>query len=500
MDLFGLPLELVQLIFEQIVSSRSFQRVMRIRKVNRQFKSHIDYSIFRMRYLSRLVGPPNYISGLSRPIRPERGFFSYVQSYIMYQVLRETPVRSPLGRIGQAARAICEIDGKTGNEAIAACIRSLIRLPMYVNLNRLLGKHKAEEPEECSDRDLEADIYISAIYFGKQSYVESLINNNNTLLEVLGTDLGFRSTVFGTAFHAATMQGNHSMIQLLLTCIDAYGNADLLPHKQGEILVAASSYHHQAIVKFAFNMRTISLPEQGLQRRTSPDLRVLQTVFRSMPPPQTCEQIAAILGPDDGMSRSFGKRVSNSWLKRSILLGNTELVHYLLDKGANPDYSEGGPLLAAIQTDNEAMVRTLLDAGADPNLSPRRVLPSLVWVDTSMPLPPNVALMHAVWKGNVSILQLLLPRITNVDEGDPPPIVLAVFKERLDIFRLLREHGARIDTPETGGLAMAIAKSHELSSMVDALISEGVDRDVVLHQAANIQQVYWLHFRMWPLQ
>ncbi|KAI1352886.1 ankyrin [Xylaria sp. FL0043] len=398
MDLFELPLELVQLIFEQVVSSRSFQRVMRIRIVNHQFKSHIDHSIFRMRYLSRLVGPPNYIQGLSRRNRPQRGFFSYVQSYIMYQVLRETSSRSPLGRIGQAGRAICEIDGKTGNEAIAARISSLTRLAMYININGLLRKPKAEEPEECSDRHLEADIYISAIYFGKQSYVESLTkNNNNKLLEVLGTDLGFRSTVFGTAFHAATMQGNHDMIQLLLTCIDAYGNADLLRSKQGEILLAASSYRHQAIVEFAFNMRAITLPEQGLQRRTDPDFRVLQTVFRSMPSAQTCERIAVMLGPDDGMSRSFGKRVSNSWLRRSVFLGNTELVRYLLDKGANPDYGEGGPLLAAIRTDNETMVRMLLDAGADPNLPPQRILPPEAWIDTCNPSPPNVALMCAVW-------------------------------------------------------------------------------------------------------
>lgn len=42
------------------------------------------------------------------------------------------------------------------------------------------------EPYTCSDADLEADIYVAAIYLGKQSYVESLIADGIEFCAVAG--------------------------------------------------------------------------------------------------------------------------------------------------------------------------------------------------------------------------------------------------------------------------------------------------------------------------
>lgn len=83
----------------------------------------------------------------------------------------------------------------------------------------------------------------------------------------------------------------------------------------------------------------------------------------------------------------------------------------------------------------------------------------------------------------------------------PPPIVIAVFKENSGMFRLLRENGARLDTPETGGWAMALARSHEFCSMIDLLVREGVGKDVVLHRVAQADERLWHgRFRPWSLQ
>ncbi|KAI8629705.1 hypothetical protein F5Y19DRAFT_475154 [Xylariaceae sp. FL1651] len=94
-------------------------------------------------------------------------------------------------------------------------------------------------------------------------------------------------------------------------------------------------------------------------------------------------------------------------------------------------------------------------------------------------------------KGNTTVVKLLLSQGVDIHECYPPPIVLAVFKERMDLFNLLREHDARLDTPETGGWAMALAKLHHLSSMVDVLVREGVGQDVVLHYVPTIGQRWW---------
>lgn len=141
------------------------------------------------------------------------------------------------------------------------------------------------------------------------------------------------------------------------------------------------------------------------------------------------------------------------------------------------------PLWRAIcHCDDDTIPRMLLDAGADLNLCP--------W--------DNTALMSAVWKGRVSLVKLLLDRGADVDDGRPPPIVLAVVKERLDMFQVLREHDARLDTPETGGWAMAVANLNGLCSMVHLLEREGVGRDVILHRVARREEFDWYH-RLVPM-
>ncbi|KAH8881148.1 hypothetical protein GQ53DRAFT_812868 [Thozetella sp. PMI_491] len=138
-----------------------------------------------------------------------------------------------------------------------------------------------------------------------------------------------------------------------------------------------------------------------------------------------------------------------SWCLGSIELGNVEIY-----------------LLQAVQNNDEAVAEILLDAGADPNWYPPTLTPLLV----------------AAKQGNIALAKMLLDHGATPDEGQPPPIVAAVWKEHPEMFYLLRAYGARLDTPETGAWAMTVAMANSLDSMVDLLVRESVSVNEVLHR------------------
>lgn len=55
----------------------------------------------------------------------------------------------------------------------------------------------------------------------------------------------------------------------------------------------------------------------------------------------------------------------------AVQAGNSEIVHYLLESGANPNYYESPfyPLIYATRDLNYDIIRDLLEHGADPNTS-----------------------------------------------------------------------------------------------------------------------------------
>ncbi|KAI0517624.1 ankyrin [Xylaria bambusicola] len=480
MHLFKLPPELVQPIFEQIVKSRQFEHVMRIRIVSRQFKTYIDDAIFRLRLLSQLAG---CLLPTEKFFRCRPAFVSYMCSYLEYQTVREKSTTSRLGRIHRAAKAVCEIEGHIGGEIVMKCTILLILLAMHDSIEKLLQEPKVEEP--CSDGDLEADLYVAAIYLGQKPYIKGLIADGVQFCSRVNQP-DIRSTVFGTAFHAATLQGSLDMIELLISCVPKYRDTGSLPYsQQREIFRYAWHPRCQDAVNFALDKRPINLTERGVEGLM--DAMMLEKLICRMPVPQCYERVAALLEPS---SLAFGPNRRNydptGWLIHWAALGEINMVYYMLAKGANPNQTREGwnsaPLLSATRSANEEIVRILLEAGADSNT----------------PQLPNSPLMEAVWKGNIDIVKLLLSYGADVQRGCPPPIVLAVSKERMDLFRLLRERGARLDTPGTGGWAMAIAQKHGLSSMVDVLLHEGVTHDAVLQYIPNSGERWW-HRTLWPL-
>jgi hypothetical protein len=179
--------------------------------------------------------------------------------------------------------------------------------------------------------------------------------------------------------------------------------------------------------------------------------------------------------------------------------GHVDMVRYFLGRISPNDERAGRnagtligarccrPLVSAVANGNEEVVRLLLEHDADPNWFSRMETP----------------LMVAARKRAVTIARILLDAGADVNDGCPPPIVLAVWKEDREMYDLLRKYGANINS-HTGGWAMAIAKREGLESMVQLLVQEGMNEDMVLSRVPEEREVYHFTYLFpyycWPIQ
>lgn len=407
---------------------------------------------------------------------------SYAFSYLAYQVRREGPTTSLLGRVYRAAKAFC--DRNDDSEAFATCLNSLVRLASLHCFQSLLHDPNAEA-EECPNSELEADLAVAAVYLGEKSYVEGLIAGGTRFLCTLYTP-DVHSTVFGYAFRAATRQGNLDIIKLLLSCNPKCRDAAALSKCQWYIICDACFYDYRAALDHAFDLRPIRLPEAKAERRGSRDREIVEIMFNKAGWPDHYERAAAILGPANRIFK-LPRGTPTACLTRSVSDDKEEMVRYFLGKGVSPN-ADGKhmnihhlPLLSAIRYRRWSIFKILVDAGADPSQYPKT----------------GELLMEAIWAGSVPLTRFLLDRGLDVNDGFPCAIALAVFTENTAMFRLLRERGARLDTPETGGWAMALATLHGLDSMVNLLVREGVPKDYILYRVGRFNELDWWYKRLW---
>jgi hypothetical protein len=345
--------------------------------------------------LSQLIGAPHWVNQLPALSRSRGGqaWTAYVYSYLTYQALRERSSTCPLGRVRRAAQAICEFDGDTRPETVSGCLTSLIRLAALRDVSALL-RQPSDEPSKCSDSDLKADLaadleadleadlgadlYVAAIYLGKTAYVARVIAEG---VDYPGSKV--YSTIFGDSFRAATIQGNLEMIKLLLSCVPKDNNDSdhMLSRYQGDVLIDAGRFGHQAAFNFALDMRPLNIPKHEVERRAHCETWFLEGALAGTPWPDNYQRAAAILGSHRKMFLPRGMRSLNGWLHSSAAAGQEEMVRYFLGKGATPN-TPGAyrfrspnvrgernlkPLLLAIRHGHEMTTRILLDAGADPN-------------------------------------------------------------------------------------------------------------------------------------
>ncbi|CAH0049016.1 unnamed protein product [Clonostachys solani] len=480
MNILSLPPELVTRIFDEFASSVEVKRAMRRRVVSRQFKRFIDDAIFR---LCLLDGHKNRIEathcvGRYLP-QPERDF---IAEYFAYQASMAKDPTSIIGRIWRAAEVVSERAGEAGQESAHARLKSLCLLSLKDCdlLNALFKARRRSRPTECSAESLAVDDRVAAAYLGDEAYIQTLVAQGDELC-TWGGVADVKSDIFGSAFDAAALAGNVPMMRLLLSSNYHYDPpGTIMPcDLQRCILKRASLGGYVNAFDFALDDGPPLDLEAGERREIpGPGFDCLKGAIAQTPIVENYKRGAGMFSPD---SKVFKRGLGDldSRLTRSAGRGHVDMMNYFLGLGASPngaakDNSTFKPLFWGIRSGIPEAVRLLLAHGADPN-----------------PFSPEeTALMKAARVSSIPIARMLIEAGARVNEGSPPPIVVAVFKEDMEMFNLLRGHGARLDTPETGNWAMAVARFHQLDCMVRMLEQQGVEKDAVLHRCSNVLESY----------
>jgi len=140
-------------------------------------------------------------------------------------------------------------------------------------------------------------------------------------------------------------------------------------------------------------------------------------------------------------------------LHEAAALGNKELIALLISKGAVVDQLSGGgepPLVTAIGNDKVEAVEALLAGGAK--------------VDLKILKDNETALMLAAYRGNISIIEILIKKGANLnakDDNGLTPLFFAVASGKLDAVKLLLDKGAdkKVRLPNGMSLYDAAAKN-----------------------------------------
>jgi ankyrin repeat protein len=151
--------------------------------------------------------------------------------------------------------------------------------------------------------------------------------------------------------------------------------------------------------------------------------------------------------------------------------GNYETVNYLLQIGANPNYSnEEGitPLMYAADNGNYKIVQLLINKGADVNYKP---------------YDGNSAIFAAVRANNDSIVDLLIQNKAEINIQNSKglsPLHYAAGYGYPYITNLLINYGAKLDIPDSFGNTPVMSSVYEGAyNATELLITAGADVNVV---------------------
>ncbi|KAI1282906.1 ankyrin repeat-containing domain protein [Xylaria sp. FL0933] len=476
MQLFDLPQELVVAIFEAITLTRSLVRLLRLRRVSRHFKFFVEHVLIYARPFPQLG-----LDTLTRPWRIDEGWRwrngPPHPFYLELLARRTAAARQPscsLGRIRHTAVVLYEMAGDTGHEALVGTLKSLCHLSCSYRVswrfNERLFSPKFGLAVTSSD-SLEADLCVAAIYLGRRAHVESLIAQGWTFCD-WKSEKDVRSGVFGSAFAAATLRGDVSMMRLLLSSNRNYSE-DIPYYLREQILDNAVLYGHRDAFDFAIDGGPLGVNKdsQEISKHIGHGSfeeeyeRIRKATFAT-PIVDNYRRGASILLSIDSTDPEIFAPVFHY----SASAGRLDMVRYCLDPGARGSqtgFRKGDlthSLHEAVRSGNLDVVSLLLRHGADPNQCSAYVTP----------------LKEAIRSSSTSIARLLLDFGAKPNFGDPAPIVIAVSKEDETMSRLLLEYGARVDRNKVGVQAMHVAKLLGFESMIDMLVEQGVERDAIL--------------------
>jgi hypothetical protein len=299
----------------------------------------------------------------------------------------------------------------------------------------------------CGGRYCDYDLVAAAAYLGKISIIDHVANNAHTLRIALG--------LFGCPFMSAVAGGNLEAMQLLFQKValvhDSWGAANTL---RCRLLSRISVRGSTAIVQAALPHYEPDRYEDDNENERSLVMKDLDNALRTQNV-ETFELLKRIKEetPHPKVDEEHWKKL----LEHACRRGSADMVQHLLTLGLQHSYElkESSKLRHLITlvclrrgtSDSDRTVRTLLSHG--------------------VPVTSD-ALAGAAKLGNWNLVQILVEAGTDVNIGDPKPLVSAIAQERTDMFKALLGWGARLDG-ETMKACAERAKEEGLESMLDLL-------------------------------
>lgn len=162
----------------------------------------------------------------------------------------------------------------------------------------------------------------------------------------------------------------------------------------------------------------------------------------------------------------------------AVLRGNTDMVHALIELGADPHAVDSGGdtlLFHAVTSGNPAMVKLFLDQGLEVNI-----------VTSEFASGP---LSVAARDGSVEIGELLIEYGADLempDQNGDPPFNSAAYFGQLEFIKMLIEHRAKIDSvSDFGQNALTYAESQGFPQVANFLREQGVTEPETQDESAQ---------------
>ncbi|KAH6681327.1 ankyrin repeat-containing domain protein [Halenospora varia] len=481
MCFLNLPREISVKILVEAVRVRTVKRAMRLRLVSNEFKQLVDESIFRTRILDEIIMVRNVSPG---PL-DNMEWASFLQTYLAHSILRQEWY-TPLGvQIRITGEQVCRFIGSSGEDALFSCVRELCFLTFFRTTSLVRELIRPTTGGQKDGDRFDIDLIDAAV----QLNIISLAKDQLRKLSKGGQSKVTRwgNSPLARRLGLASYHGNFEMVELLLDTQPSLERRQPLPIVlRSEILRHAALGGHEELFNFALDNNG----SLDLSSRMTGDYNDLGGAISVTAFPSNFQRGLSLFGHDHQV---FSRERCGDLLSRvcnSALFGRVEMVEFFLSQGVclnnpeahknptlNPQHSlrrtHDRPLIFAIKSWRESIVKLMLEHGADAN-----------WYGSE-----ETALMVAVGLGKLRIVRLLVEHGADLNEGSPPPIVIAVQRENMKVFKYLLEQGAVLDGPETGGWAMAFAKNYGLESMVQCLVQEGVDKNAVLQRVLSRDEV-----------
>ncbi|KAF9878735.1 hypothetical protein CkaCkLH20_03635 [Colletotrichum karsti] len=480
MGLFNLPPELLKPIFLEIISVRTFKRAMRLKCVSRSSRDYVMEAIMSS---DVFVDTFKSVYARDRSIdysQPEERF-NICYEYITRRVLKEGDPSSLRGQVKELAERLCELSSQHGPAAMDKHVKGILGTMEHTDIRNLLN---AGTTETLGSFRMSRYLLLGAVNMSYVDVVRQLLIDNAEEYRA-GHHIAHGS-LDHCAMCLAALTGNLEMVKLLAhsqpVIVHGANGGGIWPtvaHALEHVSLGTQQGHCEIFEYLVDALEHVEFPgefDAENVRRMWEFTLVQMAVGRTPFPSNFLRGRAFLSDRDDWWAKVHASDTGNICNEIGVG-GRTDMLRHFLAQADKMPADEAreykrNRLKAIVKPGNAENVKLALEHGADPNQLSKAA--ALRWYEMARLLIDHGADVNH-WEAGLVL----------------PPIVVAVMKEDTSMFRLLRENGAVLDTPETGPQAMAFAKMLGLESMVDVLVSEGLDENVVLQHVPRYRLEKW---------